>query len=147
MTNEIISAEWLFCGLAIPYLYEFHAQKAGQTINDPLKGEDVFSKIDSDPISRKAFDHFLVILGTCLAHLSAAFLPDDGVYLCGSILSSTIEHVKKDISNPESSKLINAFINNRCAGAYLKTIPIYFTPEQDLGLKGCWNYLQLLKRS
>lgn len=146
LTNEFISAEWLFCGLGIPLIYEYYCQKEGKPHDKPVTGEDAFTKIDTDPIARKTFEHFLRMLGTCLAHLSAAFLPDEGIFLCGRILSSVIEYIKEDTANPAKSILISSFTNNKCVGPYLQTVPIFFTPEIDLGLKGCWNFLQLFHK-
>lgn len=144
LTEEIISAEWMICGLAIPHLYEFFAIKEGRKLDSVPTSKEVFASIDSDPISTKAFEHFLRNLGTCLAHLGAAMLPDDGIFLSGSILSATVEHLKKDVEKRENSILLRAFTNNKCVGPYLKTVPLYFTTEKDLGMKGCWNFLQLL---
>lgn len=138
-----ISAEWLFCGLGIPVIYEYLLTKSGKTLEKPVIGEEVFTKIDSDPIAKRTFEIFLRLLGTCLAHLSAVLLPDEGVFVCGSIVSSVIEYIKKDVANPQASILISAFTANKCVGSYLKTVPIVFTPEVDLGLKGCWNFLQI----
>lgn len=146
LTNEIISAEWLFCGLGIPIIYEFYAIKQAKTLEKPISGEDIFTSIETDPLSRKTFEHFLKLLGTCLAHLSAAFLPDDGIFLCGRILTSVIKYIKEDTANPAKSILITSFTNNKCVGSYLQTVPIFFTPEIDLGLKGCWHFLQLLHK-
>jgi glucokinase len=146
LTNEFISAEWLFCGKGIPLLYEFYSLKEGKILEKPVLGEEVFKNIETDPISRKSFEHFLRILGTCLAHLAVAFLPDEGIFLCGTILKSVIKHIQKDTSDPAHSLLISSFINNKCAGPYLQTVPIFFTPEVDLGLKGCWHFLQILHK-
>ncbi len=146
LTNEIISAEWMTCGRAIPNLYEFFAQKEGVVLEKVPSGKEVFSKIDTDPISRKAFNHFLRCFGSTLAHLAAAMLPDDGIFLCGTILSATIEHVKADVARGEESIFLKAFTNSPCVGSYLKTVPLYFTSESDLGMKGCWHFLQLLSQ-
>lgn len=144
--DQIVSAELLFCGVGIPLLYEFHLLQAGKSLEKPVLGEDVFGKIDSDAISKKCFDHFLQLLGTCLAHLSAVALPDDGIYLCGSILTAVLPHIMKDIQVPSKSILIKSFTNSKAIGSYLETIPIFFTPEIDLGLKGCWSFLQMIKQ-
>lgn len=134
------------CGRAIPNLYEFFAMKEGIKLETVPKGKEVFSKISSDPISRKAFNHFLRCFGTTLAHLAAAMLPDEGIFLCGAILGATLEHIKEDVAKGEESIFLKAFTNSPCVGSYLKTVPLYFTPEHDLGLKGCWNFLQLLAK-
>lgn len=144
LTNEIISAEWMICGLAIPNLYEFFAIKEGKDLKSLPTSKEVFSTIETDSISRKAFEHFLKCLGTCLSHLGAAMLPDDGIFLCGSILTAVVDHLKDDVAKGEKSILLRAFTNNKCVGSYLKTVPIYFTSEKDLGMKGCWHFLQLL---
>lgn len=144
LTNEIISAEWLFCGKGIPHLYEFYSMREGRTMDKPLAGEQVFALIETDPVARQCFQHFLKMLGTCLAHFTAAFLPDNGIFLSGTILSSVIKHIQADVADQSTSILINAFHNNICLRGYLQTVPLYFTPEEDLGLKGCWNFLQLL---
>lgn len=146
VTEGLISAEWLFCGLGIPIIYEFFAKKHGKEVTQPLQGSEVFAAIDTDPIAKAAFDHFLRIFGTCLAHLSASFLPDDGIFLCGNIVSSIIERIKKDTSNPKDSLLLTAFVSNKCIGPYLENVSIVFTPEEDLGLKGCWEFLNLKKK-
>lgn len=132
------------CGRAIPNLYEFFALKEGIKLDKIPTGKEAFSKITTDPISRKAFNHFLRCFGTTLAHLAAAMLPDDGIFLCGSILGGTIDHVKEDVAKGEDSILLKAFTNSQCVGSYLKTVPLFFTPEIDLGMKGCWHFLQLL---
>lgn len=147
LTSEIISAEWMTCGRAIPNLYEFFAMKDGIKLEHVPTGKEIFSKIDTDPTSRKAFNHFLRCFGTTLAHLAAAMLPDEGIFLCGTILGATLDHLKADVALGEESILLKAFTNSPCIGSYLKTVPLYFTPEQDLGLKGCWNFLQLLSRN
>lgn len=134
------------CGRSISNLYEFHALKEGITLETVPKGKEIFSRIDTDPLSKKAFNHFLRNLGTTLAHLAAAMLPDEGIFLCGAILGSTLEHLKADVALGEESILFKAFTNSPCVGSYLKTVPLYFTPEHDLGLKGCWNFLQLLSK-
>lgn len=139
---ELISAEALFCGRGIPNLYEFHSLREGITPQRKMLGEEIFAKIDSDPIAKKAFEHFLRMLGTCLSHLASAFLPDDGIYLSGTILSSVVKHLQKDVENPETSHLITSFENNSCLAPYLKQIPILFSPEPNLGIKGCLNLLQ-----
>ena len=139
-----MSAEWMICGKAIPNIYEFFAHKEGKELNQVPTGKEVFSSISTDPISRRSFEHFLKNLGTCLAHLAAAMLPDDGIFLSGSILTATVEHLKEDVAKGEDSILLRAFTNNKCVGPYLKTVPLYFTSEMDLGMKGCWHFLQLL---
>lgn len=144
LTDEIISAEWMICGLAIPNMYEFFAIREGKELVTIPTSKEVFSSIDSDPISRKAFEHFLKNLGTCIAHLGAAMLPDDGIFLSGSILTATVEYLKEDVAKGENSILLRAFTNNKCVGPYLQTVPLYFTLEKDLGMKGCWHFLQLL---
>lgn len=88
--NEHISAEWLFCGQGIPILYDFYSIKEGVHKETKMTAKEIFSKIDTDPISKKSFDHFLTMLGTCMSHLSSAFLPDDGVFLSGGILRYVI---------------------------------------------------------
>ena len=132
------------CGRGIPLLYEFFAMKEGKKIEKEMTAVEVFSTIDNDPISRKAFDQFLKTLGTCLAHLAAAMLPDDGIFLCGNILGANVKHLKEDVSKWDESILLQAFVNNKCLGPYLKTLPLFFTSEKDLGMKGCWHFLQLL---
>lgn len=144
MTDEIISAEWMFCGQSIPNLYEFFAIKQGKELKVIPTSKEIFSSISNDPISTMAFNHFLKCLGTCLSHFGAALLPDDGIFLSGSILTSVIDHVKDDVAKGDASILMRAFTNNKCVGTYLKTVPLYFTSEQDLGMKGCWHFLQLL---
>lgn len=146
VTNQLISAEWLFCGLGIPIIYEFHSNKHGKTLTEPVQGAEVFARIDTDPIAKLAFEHFLRMFGTCLAHLSAAFLPDDGIFLCGTIVSSLIQRIQKDTSDPKTSLLLSSFVNNKCIGPYLENVSIVFTPEEDLGLKGCWEFLNLKKK-
>lgn len=88
--NEHISAEWLFCGQGIPILYDFYSTKEGVHKETKMTAKEIFSTIDTDPISKKSFDHFLTMLGTCMSHLSSAFLPDDGVFLSGGILRYVI---------------------------------------------------------
>ena len=136
----------MVCGRAIPNMYEFFALKEGITLEKVPSGKEVFSRIDTDPISRKTFNHFLRCLGTALAHLAAAMLPDDGIFLSGAILTATIEHLKADVARGEDSIFLKAFTNSPCVGSYLKTVPLYFTPEIDLGMKGCWHLLQLLSK-
>ncbi len=144
LKNQIISAEWLFCGRAIPHLYEFHAAKKGVKLETAIKGEDVFSKIDTDPIALAAFQDFLKLLGTCLSHLAVAFLPDQGILLSGAIIGSIIHHIQKDAASPDSV-LLSSFLNNNSSNSYLSSVPIFYTSEVDLPLRGCWHYLQLLK--
>lgn len=134
------------CGRAIPNLYEFFAMKEGVKLETVPSSKEVFAKIDSDPISRKAFNHFLRCLGTTLAHLAAAMLPDEGIFLSGTILGATLDHLKADVARAEDSIFLKAFTNSPCIGSYLKTVPLFFTSERDLGLKGCWNFLQLLAK-
>jgi glucokinase len=147
LTNEFISAEWMICGKAISNIYEFFSIKEGKKLENIPTPKEVFSTIGSDPISRKAFEHFLKTLGTCLAHLGAAMLPDDGIFLSGSILTAVEGYLKEDVSKGEDSILLRSFTNNKCVGPYLKTVPLYFTSETDLGMKGCWNFLQLLSEN
>ena len=146
LTNEIISAEWLFCGRAIPILYEFHCLKEGKEFDPNLKGEDVFGKIETDPISKIVFEHFLKILGTCLSHYAVAYLPDDGILISGTIIDSIKNLIQEDCKK-EKSILLSSFINNVCSNAYLATVPIYFTPETDLQLKGCLSYIHLNEKN
>lgn len=147
LTNEIISAEWMICGRAIPNLYEFFAIKEGKVLDQIPASKQVFETIDTDPVSRKAFEHFLKCFGTCLAHLAASMLPDDGIFLSGSILTAVTDHLKADVAKGDDSILLSAFTNNKCVGPYLKTVPLYFTNEKDLGMKGCWHFLQLLAKN
>lgn len=135
------------CGRSIPNIYEFFALKEGLPVdNCPKSGREIFTKISTDPIARKTFNHFLRNLGTTLSHLAAAMLPDDGIFLCGAILGGVINHLKEDVSKGEESILLKAFTNNKCVGPYLKTVPLFFTPEHDLGLKGCLHFLDLLSQ-
>ena len=136
----------MICGRAIPNLYEFFAMKEGIQLEKVPGAKEVFSRIDTDPISKKAFDHFLRCFGTTLAHLAAAMLPDDGIFLSGVILGANLQHLKADVAKGEESIFVKAFTNSKCVGSYLKTVPLYFTPEKDLGLKGCWHFLQLLSQ-
>lgn len=146
VSEGLISAEWLFCGLGIPIIYEFHSKKHGKEVGQPLQGPEIFARIDTDPVAKLTFEHFLKMFGTCLAHLSAGFLPDDGIFLCGTIVSSAIERIKQDTSDPAKSLLLRAFVSNKCIGPYLENVSIVFTPEEDLGLKGCFEFLNLKKK-
>lgn len=134
----------MICGLAIPHIYEFFALKEGKTVEQTKNSAEVFSSIDTDPISQKAFNHFLRLLGTCISHLAAAMLPDDGIFLCQGILSGVKDKLKEDVSKGEDSIFLKAFTNNKSIESYLKTIPFYLTSESDLGLKGCLNFLKIL---
>ena len=64
-------------------------------------------------------------------------LPDSGVVLSGNIINSVIKYIQTDMSCVESSFFYKGFYGNACNRAYLETIPIYYTSEQDLSLKGC----------
>lgn len=144
LKDEIISAEWMICGRAIPNIYEFFSLKEGKPIDHERTSAEVFSSIDTDPIALKSFNHFLRLLGTCLSHLASAMLPDDGIFLCGSILTSVKDKLKEDVAKGEDSIFLKAFTNNKSIESYLKTVAFYFTSETDLGLKGCHNFLKIL---
>lgn len=146
LTTEGLSAEWCFCGKAIPLLYEFLAEKKGVPIPQwRLNDEPVFTKIETDEIAKEAFEHFLRLLGTVLSHLAACFVPDDGIVLCQTIVSSCSKYIIKDSEDPEKSILLKAIRSNKCIGSYLSTIPVYLTTEDNLGMKGCFNLLRHLQ--
>lgn len=135
--NIMLSAEWTCCGRGIPLLYEFYCMKNGKTLEKQLKGEEVFAMIETDPIAKQTFDRFLYILGAVLMSNSCVLLPDNGIVLVGNILKSVIELIKKDMSNPETSFFYKGFYGNEEMNHYLKNIPLYFSSEGDLNLKGC----------
>lgn len=142
--NELISSELLFCGLGIPCLYSFHHAKELKTEDLSKSSEEILKTVGTDPISRKAFEHFLRLLGSSLAHIAACFLPDSGILLSGRIVKQVIEEIKQDVHTPSTSILINSFISNRPLKSYMEELCIYFTPEDDLGMKGCLNFLKMM---
>lgn len=133
----MLSAEWTCCGRGIPLLYEFYCQKAGKSLERPLKGEDIFATIETDPIAKQTFDRFLQILGALLMANCAVLLPDSGIVLSGNILKSVLPLIQKDMQDPTTSHFFKGFYGNEALNNYLKSIPIYFTSESDLNLKGC----------
>lgn len=135
--DSILSAEWCFCGRGIPLLYEFYLNKDGKHLENQVAGENIFTCINSDEYARKTFNRFLYMFGALLMSNCSVLLPDDGIVLCGSILNCVIKHMENDMSNPETSYFYKGFLSNPCINDYLKTIPIYFTPELDMGKKGC----------
>lgn len=135
--DSILSAEWCFCGLGIPLIYEFYLNKDGKSLKGPLAGEQIFACIETDPYARKTFNRFLLMFGALLMSNCSVLLPDDGIVLCGNILQSVISHMQKDMCDKTTSYFYRGFLSNPCINDYLKDIPIYFTPEQDMGKKGC----------
>ena len=133
----ILSAEWCFCGRGIPLLYEFLLNKQGRKLEKQLDGEEVFLSIDSDPIAKQTFHRFLFMLGAQLMGNSAALQPDDGLILCGNILISVLDKLKEDMLDASISHFYKGFMSNPPLNSYLETVPIYFTGETDLGIKGC----------
>lgn len=133
----IMSAEWCFCGRGIPLLYEFLYLKDGKDVGETLSGEQIFSMIGSDAVSKKTFERFLEMLGALLMCNCSSLLPDQGVVLCGNIINAVLPKFKDDIADREKSHFLKGFLSNSCVNSYLETIPIYFTKEVDLSIKGC----------
>jgi glucokinase len=133
----ILSAEWCCCGRGIPLLYEFYLNKEGRSLDGQITGEEIFSAIETDPVARKTFNKFLVLLGALLNSNCTVLLPDSGVILCGNIIKNVIHHIVRDFSDRASSHFFKGFYANSSNLGYVEQIPIYFTSEADLSLKGC----------
>lgn len=148
-TKGLLSCESICSGSALPMIYKYHAMKAGVEMKGPLPstGIETFQHIDGDAVAKETFDHFLKMLAMAMASFAACYLPDEGIILCGSILRSVKKHLVADAARGDNSILLHNFANNKCLGSYLRSVPIYLAAEEDLGLKGCWNYLVQLMRS
>lgn len=134
----ILSAELCFCGKGIPLLYEFLAGREGAAfLESPMTGEQIFARIETDPIARETFDRFLYMLGSLLMSNCCVLLPDAGIVLCGTILSNVIRFMMADMADQSTSHFYKGFFGNPPVNGYLGSLPIYFTSERDLGLKGC----------
>ena len=148
--NAILSAEWCFCGRGIPLLYEFLLEKEGKKLEEKLVGEDIFSRIDTDDVALKTFNRFLMMLGALLMSNCAVLLPNSGVVYCGNIIKSVINRIRDDMKDESHSYFYKGFFGNKSINSYMKSIPIYFTSETDLSLKGClvrYSYLVLHENS
>lgn len=138
--QEIVSAERLFCGVGIPYIYKFFVQKYQPESEVPagIKGEDVFKMAsEGDAMGVKTLNMFLELLAATLQHLSAGLCPENGIILSGGILNSIKDIFLEDASK-EDSRFFNNFYNNTSSiRNFMKTIPIYLCTYDELGLFGC----------
>lgn len=135
--TDILSAEWAVCGKGVPLLYEFYSRKQGKTVSEQKTGEEIFSNVETDPISKQSLERFLEMLGALLLNNSTVLLPDNGIILCGTIISSLSSFIEKDMATPATSHFYKGFFRNSTIKSYLKEIPIFLTSEIDLNLKGC----------
>lgn len=137
--NAILSGEWLCCGRGIPLIYEFFRKKEHN--DDETReldlGEKIFGRIESDALARKTFNKFLEMLGFLLQSNCTTLLPDSGIILMGTIISSVVQYMTSDFSQEAESYFFRGFYSNKDNYSYLKEIPVFFTSETDLNLKGC----------
>lgn len=142
--GEFVHVERCVSSYSIPLLYEFYLKKAGRQPPSPqVEACEIFALKGTDPEAHKTYVKFLKLLGTCLMTIASAFLPDDGIVVHGLMLASIVEYIQQDTSNPETSIFLKAFLNNRCVRNYLSSVPIFFTSEADLSLKGAQEYSRL----
>lgn len=142
-STDIVPSEFCFCGIGLPFLYEFYLRREGGWVdsNLGLSSQEVLSSIETNPTARKSYERFLQLLGTSLMTASGAFLPDEGIIIYGHMVREVLPALLKDVADPQNSIFLRAFENNSCLNNYLKTIPIFFSGENELSLKGCYNYL------
>lgn len=136
-TDRILSAEWCFCGRGIPLLYEFLSLKEGKTLEKQFTGEEIFANIDTDPLAKRTFERFLQMLGALLMCNCSALLPDDGLVLCGNIINSLLDKILEDMKDRKTSHFYKGFLSSPCIDPYMETIPLFFTKDTELNIKGC----------
>ena len=137
--NGVIGVGFLFCGIGLPYLYNFVQEEKGMK-PEMISGKEIIKKaLEGDFLAKEVFDLFLKLLGLTIHQLCACFVPNNGVVLCGNILMSAKKLLIEDISKgPEKSILKKSFYNSGSLAEFNKSIPFYFCEIKELGLRGCF---------
>lgn len=135
----MISAERIFCGLGIPFIYKFMSGKytPDAEVKENIRGEDIYKlALAGDEVSKKTVFLFFELLAATLQHLTAALCPENGIILAGSNLIRMKDMFLEEVAK-EDSIFFKTFYNNSSLRSFLEKIPIYLCVKDELGLFGC----------
>jgi glucokinase len=142
-----LSAEHVFCGSGLPYVFAYFSEKNGEThdLTELVSGEKVYELAKAgNEAAKKTMRLFIEIFATTLQHLAASLCPENGIILSGGILRSIHDYFFEDLKKPDSI-FFEVFYNNGALHNFLKTIPIYYCVKDDLGLFGCMVGFRLFR--
>lgn len=140
-----LSAEQVFCGRGLPYIYRFiMIEKGRENDIEEICGKEIVRRAveEADPIGIEVVEFFMHIFGTTLCSLSAAILPRTGIILCQNIVFSTKDIIYKDCQKKDSI-FMNALQSNPSIATFLEKIPIYICTKYNLGIFGCLQYAKM----
>lgn len=137
-------SEHLFCGLGLPFLYEFFYERVhGRSVERKLTGREVVDSFNRDEVGRLAREMYMRVLARVIHQVSKVFLCEGGVLVLGGIIHYVFETVfQSNVTNFWVA--LGPFVHSDPSfKAAFDRVSVYLCaqPITDFAIEGCLNYV------